>query len=100
MSLALGCCERRGDVIDVREPASPQIDGLRAIGNRLPRFLHADEPASESLVHDVLQGLLERVPELLDPGATSSSSDNVVRMHQSMRSVMSSLGNDHSRLSI
>ena len=67
MPLALSCCERRGDVVDIREPASPQVDRLRAIRNRPPAFLHPNQPASEGLVHDLLQWPLERLPEMLDP---------------------------------
>ena len=68
MPLALSCCERRGDVVDIREPARPQIHRLRAIRIHPPAFLHRNQAASEGLVHDVLQRPLERLPEILDPG--------------------------------
>jgi hypothetical protein len=60
MPLALGCCERRGHVIDIREPTPPQIDRLRAIGSRPAGLFHPDQPAPKGLVDDILQGLLER----------------------------------------
>jgi len=68
MPLALSCCERRGDIVDVRETARPLIHGLRAIRNRPPAFLHRNQAASEGLVHDLLPRPLERLPEMLDPG--------------------------------
>ena len=46
----------------------PQIDRRGAICDRSAGLLHPDEPPSQRLVHQLLEGLIDRPPEVLDPG--------------------------------
>jgi len=48
--------------------APPQIDRLGSVRDGRAGLMHPDEPAPQRLVHQFLERLLERVPQVLDSG--------------------------------